>query len=81
MNKLRLLLLALSLAVSLSAHAKSDAYYSQALDIDFALEEESLKTTLERIINQLFAFITPIADDSMYLDFGYYSDMQRELEK
>lgn len=83
MKQLRPLLVALLLlsATTSSANAKSDMYYSQGLDIDFGLasESESFKTTLESVMERFLNFIIPIADNSMRINFDYYSDMDGEL--
>ena len=83
MKQLRTLLFVALLALSFSASAQSDIYYSQGIDIDFGLagENETLKTTLESFINRLFKFISPIGDDSVAINLDYYTDMERELEE
>ena len=83
MKQLRALLIAALLVVSFSANAQSDYYYSQGIDIDFGLagENETLKTTLETLINRLFKFMNPIGDDSIGINFDYYTDMERESEE
>ena len=83
MKQLKPLLFAALVIVSTSAHAKSDFYYSQGLDIDFALAEdnETMKTTLERLINRLYKFINPSEEDGVFINFDYYTDMGRDLDE
>ena len=83
MKQLRPFLFAVLLVVSFTANAKSDYYYSQGLDIDFALADENktIKMTLEGLINRLFKFINPAEDDSVAINFDYYTDMERELDE
>jgi len=75
MHLLRLGCLALLLTLSTSSHALSDGYYSQAVDIDYALpgEDESIRVTLERAIKKILDMVV-ISDDgsSMGLHLGYF---------
>lgn len=82
MKQLRPVLFVVLLVVSFAANAKSDYYYSQGLDIDYALADENktIKMTIEGLINRLFKIINP-DDDSVAINFDYYTDMEREVDE
>lgn len=74
MHLLRLGCFALLLTFSTSSNALIDGYYSQALDIDYALpgENESIRVTLERAIKKFLEMVA-ISEDQpsigLYLDY------------
>jgi len=77
MNLLRLVCLAVLLTFSSSGHTLIDGYYSQAVDIDYALpgEDESIRVTLERAIKKFLRMVTMSDDeDTMGLDMGYFGE-------
>jgi len=75
MHLLRLGCFALLLTLSSSSNALIDGYYSQAVDIDYALpgEDESIRVTLERAIKKILDMVS-INDEglSIGLDLGYF---------
>ena len=60
MNLLRLGCFVLLLSISAASSARMEGYYSQAIDIDYALsgEDESIRVTLERAIKRFLGLIT-----------------------
>jgi len=77
MHLLRLGCFALLLTLSSPGNALIDGYYSQAVDIDYALpgEDESIRVTLERAIKKFLDMVN-ITDDepSMGLDLNYFGN-------
>ena len=77
MHLLRLGCFALLLTLSTSSNALMDGYYSQAVDIDYALagEDEPIRVTLERVIKR-FLDLVMINDDgtSMGIHMDYYGN-------
>lgn len=63
------------LTLSTSSNALIDGYYSQAVDIDYALpgEDESIRVTLERALKKILEMVV-IDDDgsSVGLHLGYF---------
>ena len=68
--------------MSFSAHALSDRYYSEGLDIEFALPEDdaSLKTKLEGVLNKLARFISQTPEGGMGFDLDYFTKMDQQTE-
>ena len=62
MNLLRLGCFVLLLSLSAASSAKMEWYYSQAIDIDYALsgENESIRVTLGKVIKRFLGLITEI---------------------
>ena len=60
MNLLRLGCFVLLLSLSAASSAKMEWYYSQAIDIDYALsgENESIRVTLGKVIKRFLGLIT-----------------------
>jgi len=76
MHLLRLGCFVLLLTLSSPGNALIDGYYSQAVDIDYALpgEDESIRVTLERAIKRFLEMVN-LNDDqpSMGLNLDYYN--------
>jgi len=77
MHLLRLGCFALLLTLSSPGNALIDGYYSQAVDIDYALpgEDETIRVTLERAILKILRMVN-INDDepSIGLNLDYYDN-------
>jgi len=77
MHLLRLGCFVLLLTLSSPGNALIDGYYSQAVDIDYALpgEDESIRVTLERAIKRFLEMVN-LNDDqpSMGLNLDYYNN-------
>ena len=73
MHLLRLGCFTLLLTLSSSSSALIDGYYSQAIDIDYALpgEDESIRVALERAIKRILQMVDG-SGSSIGLDLGYY---------
>lgn len=69
MNLLRLGCLVLLLSLSAASNARIEGYYSQALDIDYALsgEDETIRDTLKRVINNFLKLLTLDEDEASML--------------
>ena len=75
MHLLRLGCFTLLLTLSSSSSALIDGYYSQAIDIDYALpgEDESIRVALERAIKRILQMVDiDGSGSSVGLDLGYY---------
>lgn len=75
MHLLRLGCLTFLLTLSTSSNALIDGYYSQAVDIDYALpgENESIRVTLERTIRKILDIVMINDDDSSIgLNLNYF---------
>jgi len=74
MHLLRLGCFALLLTISSPGSALIDGYYSQAIDIDYAVsgEDESIRVTLKRAIKKLLEMVNIDDDSSMALNLDYY---------
>lgn len=84
MKKLQLIAFAILMTAGNSSHALSDFYYSQGLDIDFAIadEELSVKRSLEGILNRLLSLVNhSVTEDDIGIDLNYFTDMNREFEE
>lgn len=85
MNLLRLGCFVLLLSMSAASSAKMEWYYSQAVDIDYALsgEDESMRVTLQRVIEKVLGFLT--TDDGEGTGFkltpeDYYGQEKKDEE-
>lgn len=77
MNLLRIGCLAILLTLSTSSNALIDGYYSQAVDIDYALqgEDESIRVTLERAIKKILDLVNINGDvPSMGINLNYFNN-------
>ena len=76
MHLLRVGCFALLISLSTPCNALIDGYYSQAVDIDYALpgEDESIRVTLERVLKKFMAMVsfTENGELSMHLNMDYY---------
>lgn len=69
MNLLRLGCFLLLLSLSATSSARIEGYYSQAIDIDYALseEDETIRDVLKRAINNFLKLLTVDDEESMLL--------------
>ena len=77
MHLFRLGCFVLLLSLSSPGNALIDGYYSQALDIDYALpgEDESIRVTLERAIKKILKMVNMNDDESaVSLNLDYYGN-------